>query len=394
MIFSGTMAQSWEVINSSNSTLPFNSVKSLNIDSRGWLWATNDSIGKFSHISWLEGNNWNQYQTTDKVMDVTSDSKGDVYFSTSAKEIIHYHNGTWYTQGSILLASSTTIDPVFCDKKNNLWMGKSGTYSALIKYDGAGMTEYSSLNSSFPASTVKCIQNIGENLWIGTKTQGLVKLSNNEFTIYNTANSPIPVSMISALAEQNDTLWIFSGNKLLSYKDKFTSTYQYPGDIKVIDMLIDKRGNFWFLSDLGLVEFNRKDWIVFNEKNSPLPVGNLTSFVVDKYNNIWIGTNGKGIIRRVEIRSMGVENETVKLHLSAYPNPMGNQLNLNFTMPQTGNAFVDLMNLEGKTMMTQNLNTVQQGNASFNINLPVLPKGIYLLRITTPFGSDVLKLTK
>ena len=114
----------------------------------------------------------------------------------------------------------------------------------------------------------------------------------------------------------------------------------------------------------------------------------------DKNNNIWIGTNGKGIIRRVELRSTGTENATVKLNLSGYPNPIGNQLNLNFNMPQSGTAFIDLVNIEGKSMMTQNLGNVKQGNASYNINLPALPKGMYLLRITTPFGSDVLKLTK
>lgn len=393
MFFSGTMAQGWEVINSSNSALPFNSVKSLNIDSRGWLWATNDSIGNFAHISWLEGTTWNRYQTTDRVNNVVSDSKGDVSFSTSAKEIIQYKDGRWYNKGSILLVSST-INPLYCDKKNNLWMGKSGSYNALVKYDGTEMSEYSSSNSSFPAATIKCIQNIDDNLWIGTKTNGLVKLSNNEFTIFNPANSPLPVAMISALTMQNDTLWIFSGNKLIAYKDNFSTTYQYPGNINVIDMLIDKRGNFWFLSDLGLVKFNRTDWVVFNETNSPLPVGNLTSFVVDNYNNIWIGTNGKGIIRRIELKALSTEKESAKLNLSAYPNPIDNQLNLKFTMPQTGNAFVDLVNLEGKSMMTQNFGTVKQGNASYTLNLPALPKGIYMLRITTPFGSDVLKLSK
>jgi ligand-binding sensor domain-containing protein len=393
MTFSGAMAQSWDVINTSNSALPFNSVKSLSIDSRGWIWATNDSTGNYSHISWFEGSNWNNYQTSDKILDVASDSKGNVSFSTSAKEIIQYSDGRWYTKGSILLVSSK-IDLLYCDKQNNLWLGKSGSYNALLKSDASGMTEFSSSNSGFPAATVNCIQNIGNSLWIGTKSHGLINFTNNIFTAYNHSNSLLPDQSISALAQQNDTLWIICGNKLMSYKEQFKSVYQFPDNMKVIDMQIDKRGNFWILSNLGLLKFNGKEYIVFNASNSPLPAGNLTSFVIDKFNNIWIGTNGSGIIRLMEIRSLGTENEIAKIELSAYPNPIGSELNLNFTMPQTGNAFIDLVNLEGKTMLTKNLGTVHQGAASYIINLPELQKGTYLMRITTPFGSDVLKLVK
>jgi ligand-binding sensor domain-containing protein len=393
LLLSGTMAQSWEIFNSSNSSIPFNSVKSIHADNRGWIWATNDSAGNHSHITWLESQNWNTYQITDKVLDVASDSKGNMYFSTSAREIINYHENRWITKGSILFAGST-IDPLYCDKNDVLWIAKSGSINSVIKYNGTEMSEYSSLNSSFPASAINCMSSIGNTIWIGTKTAGLVKYDDNSFTNYNTKNSPLTSQNISALATQNDTLWIFSGNKLISYTNNFSTSYSYPGKINAIDMLIDKKGNFWILSDIGLIKFNRKDWQIFNAENSPLPSDELTCFTIDKFDNIWIGTRTKGIFHKIEIRSVGTEQTIADFNLNAYPNPIGNQLNISFNMPNTGNAFVDMINLEGKTVMTKNFGTVKQGNASYVISLPDLPKGTYLLRITTPAGSDALKLIK
>ena len=173
-ISSGIIAQKFEVFNTSNSPIPFNTIKALSIDSRGWLWLANENSGNFPHVGWYNGSAWNSYLTTDLVDGVASDTKGDVYFSTSAREILRYHDGSWYTQGSIFLKSSI-INPLYCDHNNILWMGKTSSYYALLKYNEISWTEYSSLTTGFPASSVECFQDVGENLWIGTNTHGLVK---------------------------------------------------------------------------------------------------------------------------------------------------------------------------------------------------------------------------
>ena len=392
------IAQSWELFNSSNSPIPFNSINALSIDNRGWLWIANENSGDCPHVGWFDGSAWNSYLTTDKVSDVASDNKGDVYFSTSAREILRYHFGGWFTQGSVLL-SSANIEPLFCDKNNVLWLGKSGYYKALLKFDGKSWSEFSSQNSGFPGSSVTCLQDYKSNLWIGTDENGLLKLADTTFTSYNPDNSPLSSNKVSALANKNDTLWIFCDETLLAYSGssitgKFSIISEFPGEIDVFEMAIDGRNNIWFTSNLGLVKYDRKSWKIYNSANSQMPECSLTSLVIDKTNNIWIGTGVNGLIRYNETRENDIDHENVNLNISCYPNPLDTKLNLNFYMTSAGKISVDLCYLDGKIILSENLGMAYPGNNHMLINLPELANGVYFLKLTTPAGTEVLKLNK
>jgi ligand-binding sensor domain-containing protein len=363
------------------------------MDSRGWLWMANENSGDCPHVGWYDGSNWNGYLTSDKTFDVASDSKGDVYFSTSSREILRYHYGSWFTQGSVFLSSSL-IDPIFCDQKNVLWLGKASSYFAILKYDGKSWTEYNSLKSNFPPSPVSCLQDLGDNLWIGTSTHGLVKMTDTVFTIFNPSNSILPSSKVSALATLKDTLFIFCGNKLLSYKTSFAVFSKFPGEIKVSEMAVDGYGNFWFTSDLGLVKYNRLSWQIYNSKNSPIGDAELTSLVIDKSNNIWIGTKDHGLIRFNETKSSFISDHKATLEVRCYPNPLADKLILNYTLPSSCNVNIDIADISGKKIVSRDLGLSYPGQNNRMVSLPDLDAGIYVLSIITPFGKEVIKLKK
>ncbi len=68
-------------------------------------------------------------------------------------------------------------------------------------------------------------------------------------------------------------------------------------DIAVRSLVFDSKGHSWYFSNNGIVRFrNNLDELVLNEANG-LPIKSIQVMYEDKDRNIWLGTDGKGLIR-------------------------------------------------------------------------------------------------
>ena len=76
-------------------------------------------------------------------------------------------------------------------------------------------------------------------------------------------------------------------------------------------------------------------------------------------------------------------------HIVAYPNPLNGATHLSVTVPQSGNATIQVFNLAGEKVAEQTT-TLESGKSLFEVRLQ--KKQVYLLAVATPQGQSVIKL--
>ena len=73
-----------------------------------------------------------------------------------------------------------------------------------------------------------------------------------------------------------------------------------------------------------------------------------------------------------------------ELSLSMYPNPVENELNLDFGTSLTGSASLQVFDISGKLLINQ---TIEEGTSTHQINTSSLDRGSYILRLEYASGE-------
>ncbi len=72
--------------------------------------------------------------------------------------------------------------------------------------------------------------------------------------------------------------------------------------------------------------------------------------------------------------------------LNIFPNPSTGSFNISFVLAQNQNVTVDMINLQGKVVSTQNINAIA-GSNNLPVNMNTVAKGIYFVKIQTIDGA-------
>lgn len=292
----------WKLFNTSNSLIPYNMSRSVDIDSNGIVWyCTDEGIVKIDNEIWTvltaqnsplpsnkygktittgltidkqnriwvksfgkvmmyDGNNWIKYDTINSplksVQDISVDRNGVIWFGTFYG-LVKYDSGQWtkYTIQNSKIPSNN-VRKVFLDNNNILWVA---TDNGISKFDNTNWTVFNTQNSILPSNSIACINgDLYGNIWIGTNevkgNGGLIKIDSlNQWTVYTKTNSKLP----------SNTIW----------------------DIQIEDKII------WLANTGGgLVRFDGINWEIYNFTNSIIPNNYVSAIAIDKKRNKWIAT--------------------------------------------------------------------------------------------------------
>lgn len=165
----------FEVFNTSNSDLPFNTVNVVIIDESA-----------FVPIVWI----------------------GTEFGLAS------YSNNTWtvFTEANSGL-SNNSIRSLFLDVDGSLWVGTF--LGGLSKYDGATWTTFNTSNSAISDNYVRSIARYNGALWIGT-TGGLNRFDGINWTVFTQSNTILRSNNIASLQPASDRLYVGTINGGLS----------------------------------------------------------------------------------------------------------------------------------------------------------------------------------
>ena len=144
------------------------------------------------------------------------------------------------------------------------------------------------------------------DLWIGTYLHGIDRYDTKSGKFEN------PVNIRSADLHSNSILRIFKdkennvhvgtslGSSVYDYGEKEFRRNEITRSAVIRDIFQDSRGNIWYASmNKGLFRYNPETgkWDVFTEKGGDIPTDKTVCVRDDKYDNIWIGTEGFGILK-------------------------------------------------------------------------------------------------
>jgi hypothetical protein len=94
----------------------------------------------------------------------------------------------------------------------------------------------------------------------------------------------------------------------------------------------------------------------------------------------------------IQQQPTGVEPIVIANEFSTYPNPTTGKLNLNFTLATDSDVTLDLWDIAGRSMMTQNLENQSEGSHQIALNLESIQDGLYILKIRTQNGEKSTRI--
>ena len=208
--------ENWEYYNTDNSFIPSNMAKSILFDESNKIW-----IGTTSGLAIIENDSWNvqTFETEGiysnnikKIIQNPSDQK--IYLGTLNGGLYTWENNEFYywnnTNSGLI---DNTINDFIFDSNNNLIITSPSAGLEVQTSEGNWLQFNTSTNPELPFF-INSLQNViidnNNNLWISTMENGLIKYVDNNWTFYNEENSGLPDDKINCLKYDNinNNLWI------------------------------------------------------------------------------------------------------------------------------------------------------------------------------------------
>jgi two-component system, sensor histidine kinase ChiS len=288
-------------------------------DQQGYLWISGDkgilkydpaadangeiAFTDYSEITGLENEN---------VYCIAENRDGMLWFGTS-KGAIRFDLSkqgnaelavTLYTTSDGLISNSITS--IMEDRAGNIWLGSERGVSVFMKEDSSfiNYTTREGLASSFIVCMVE--DNAG-SIWLGTKGSGVSRFDGRSTIEYTSMQGLPGKTVFSVTEDQHGDIWIGAEDGGLTKfmidpydknKGYFLNYSSGHGlrDGNVMNMMVDKAGNLWFGSGLGLSKFNSTSVTTWSTVQGLL-TNSVISIKETRDGSIWFGTYEGGLSR-------------------------------------------------------------------------------------------------
>ena len=348
------------------------------IDNDNKLW-----FGSYTGVSIYDGQeiiNINQHDGLPQkpILQIFQDNKNRIWAAAAHPQ--------WRNDGGLTLFKDDKIEKVFSeqdglngnsvtaigqDVNGNILIGGNGGFTI---YDGKNFKTFNG-NDGIPFGYVNTIMVEGTNIWLGT-LDGLVLYNGKKFRVYN-SDDGLSHQWINCIRKgPNGKIWIGTRAGLSIFDGtKFSVLWYKHGlaDNQINDIYFDKSGNAIISTGNGVFRYNGKTFVRLDPKSAgynfelnagmeinrskdgiywftdwsgsgvvkydPRSIINTTEadsfpniaindIKVDKNRNLWIATNGRGLIQLVDgkIKNQfkiedGLRNNTItSLDIDVYGN--------------------------------------------------------------------------
>ena len=179
-----------------------------------------------------------------------------------------------------------------------LW---AGTELGLARFDGVRFTIFDKDNTPELQSNdiTSLLQDHTGNLWIGTK-QGLVRYSSGKFKRLGAQDGLKSETVRALCAGEPGVVWVGTSSGLTQLRDgrprSFYSRNSLPDD-NIFSLSRAPDGALWIGAETGFARFADASFSFFPIAESDKSKSTVRAIYADKQNDVWVGTNGCGLLR-------------------------------------------------------------------------------------------------
>lgn len=287
--------------------LPQNSVTSIVQTKDGYIW-----FGTFGGLVRFDGIKFKVFNTinapaikSNRITNLFEDKNGTLWIGTQFGNIISYKDETFT---SVLEPPTTqrAAIQVFCaDKSGTIWIFNGiGIQKLSLTSKGKFTSEYINLPDEPNPDVGSIIEDDSNNIWIST-FKGLYQYQNGNIHSYpfekiftpDTVSFNISGGMpkVKIFIDKENQFWLFGFNGLARFDNgKFVSLIQKPNaNISIVENT----------DNTYLVKMDNKIYRLVNDKiaelliDIPEKIKSFRQIMSDTEGNLWLGTDGEGLIR-------------------------------------------------------------------------------------------------
>ncbi|NBC24461.1 MAG: hypothetical protein GVX78_02470, partial [Bacteroidetes bacterium] len=268
-------------------------VRAISQDQNGYMW-----FGTLGGLSRFDGYEFTNYSTEDGLpsnqINALHSSKSGFWIGTTGslcrkegKDFISFPLPTEF--------SGSRIFDIAESDQGILWLALAG--EGLLKYDGASFVHYST-QDGLAGNYIRSIAFDSDGtLWIGTRN-GLNLYRRGRFTPPEFAElENISVSDIYFTDSGKAVICTF-GNGVFTIYDGSITNYTLKDGIQSNHIRSAKElinDELWFASRDGLSRLKNGEFSVYREAQG-LQYSNIKSLGADSEGNLWVGTDGQGVL--------------------------------------------------------------------------------------------------
>lgn len=148
-------------------------------------------------------------------------------------------------------------------------------------------------------------------------------------------------------------------------------------------------GSIWVGSLDGIARYHEGRWQAFNVGDAFMVGNEVSAIEFDAIGNTWIGTNNGLVVYNPQgVVFSKPEAPPKPASLKLFPNPVVDELVVEYEAQQTGTAQMRLSTLSGKELHSWSWSITETGTQRYPISVVGIPAGMYVTSLHT--GSTIL----
>jgi ligand-binding sensor domain-containing protein/signal transduction histidine kinase len=278
-------------------------IRTLYLDSGGVLWiATQNGVERFvdDHLEVIAGAGM---ISGDITTTFAEDGHGGMFFVTSSG-LFHWWNGVAQRYPLQLAASDAPV-AVYRDPQQRIWVGAAKHLVQLVPQNAATYGATERFEQVVRATVIGPISVLlGDavgNLWIGTRREGIWRLTPDGLSRWNSQNGLPDDAIRSLFIDDEQNLWIgmLTGG-LSRWRKGALAPYGEPEGFHATysaNVLADSHGDLWYGTwGKGLYRRHNGQLIATSPRTMPIATP-IRALAEDRKGQIWVGTWFDGVYR-------------------------------------------------------------------------------------------------
>ena len=302
---------------SSNSPLPFNTVRCIAIQNQYKWFGTDNGLARFDGVNWSVYTTLNSPLLDDDIRAICVENDSIVWIGTIQGGLYSYDGLNWenYNPTNSGLPDYL-VRGIAIDTQNNIWCATS---EGIAMFDHVNWYTWDVLSHNLLTNNITSIA-IGQQneKFIGTINGGLNYFSSdNQLTILSIVQSGLPDnSALGIVVDATNHPWFATPAQGLVYDQGFGGPWlrfnmsNSPLPTNGINAIaIDENQSIFMGTDsYGVLIKNGDNWLQYSTQNSDLPENHILSIATESTIVKWLGTYNSGVVRLEEDQSELFEN--------------------------------------------------------------------------------------